>query len=210
MSHHPSEHLLTEFSSGSLETGAALCVRTHLEQCHECKRITEDLNVLGAVMMRGSDEASCSDDLFDRVMVQLNSSSAPEKATKHTEDKRALSALIPGGIKSVPWKKIASGVSSYELPVNDGEYSVKLLRVEKGRSVFQHTHSDTELTVLLQGGYSDELGSYTAGDFIECDSSHVHKPVAHRDQDCILLTAVSGKLRFTGALTRLLNPIVRF
>ncbi|MEM8498072.1 MAG: ChrR family anti-sigma-E factor [Pseudomonadota bacterium] len=210
MSHHPSEHLLTEFASGSLETGAALCVRTHLEQCHECSRLAEDLNVLGAVMMRSSDQASCSDELFDRVLDQLNSSPAPEKATGHTGDNRALSALIPGGITSVPWKKIASGVSSYELPVNDGEYNVKLLRVEKGRSVFQHTHTDTELTVLLQGGYSDELGSYIAGDFIECDGSHVHKPVAHRDQDCILLTAVSGKLHFTGAIARLLNPIVKY
>ncbi|MFK7733748.1 MAG: ChrR family anti-sigma-E factor [Pseudomonadales bacterium] len=210
MSHHPSEHLLTEFASGTLETGAALCVRTHLEQCHDCNRVAEDLNVLGAVMMRGSDEAACSDDLFDRVLGQLNSQPAPEPVVSDTQDRSALSSLIPGGIKSVPWKKIASGISSYELPVNDGEYNVKLLRVEKGRSVFQHTHSDTELTVLLQGGYSDELGSYTAGDFVECDGSHVHKPVAHRDQDCILLTAVSGKLRFTGAIGRLLNPIVKF
>lgn len=210
MSHHPSEHLLTEFASGSLKAGAALCVRTHLEQCHECNRVAEDLNVLGAVMMRDSDEAACSDDLFDRVLNQLNSSAAPEKARSHAGDNRALLSLLPGGIKSVPWKKIAGGVSSYELPVNDGEYEVKLLRVAKGRGVFQHTHTDTELTVLLQGGYSDELGSYTAGDFVECDGSHVHKPVAHRDQDCILLTAVAGKLRFTGAISRLLNPIVKF
>ncbi len=209
MSHHPSEHLLAEFTSGSLNTGAALCVRTHLEQCHDCNRVAEDLNVLGAVMMRDSDQASCSDDLFSRVLDQLGSS-APQAPFSRSAGSKALSSLIPGGIQSVPWKKIAGGVSSYTLPINDGEYSVKLLRVEKGRSVFQHTHTDTELTVLLQGGYSDELGSYTAGDFIECDGSHVHKPVAHRDQDCILLTAVSGKLRFTGAVGRLLNPLVTF
>lgn len=205
MSHHPNEHRLTEYSAGSLAAGPALCIATHLERCSHCARRVEDLNLLGAALLDHSEESQCSADLFDKVM---NGVSAQPKI-EHSA-KPALSRLIPKDLKSVAWKKLAGGVSTFDLPISEHGFIVKLMRVTAGRGVFEHTHDDSEFTVLLQGGYSDELGSYVAGDFIECDGTHTHKPVAHRDQDCIMLTAVSGNLKFTGSLTRMLNPFFSF
>lgn len=217
MSHHPSDSRLTEYSAGGMAYGPAVCISTHLERCHECTQRVDNLNLLGATMLDQIDSAECSDDLFDRVIDSLESAptsqaiTSAEAANQSTVAQSALRALLPQGLESVAWKRLAKGVSSFEVPSINGEgFSVKLLRVSKGSSVFQHTHTGTEFSVLLQGGYSDELGSYAAGDFVECDSSHNHKPVAHRDQDCILMTAVEGDLKFTGVFSRLLNSVIKF
>lgn len=208
MNHHPGEDLLLEYSSGGLAVGPALCVRTHLEQCHCCAQQVQNMNVLGAAMLQYCESEAVSDDLLDKTLAQLD---ATPPVANPSSKLGGLRQLLPSGLAGLNWQRLAPGVSFFDLPAaNEEGFIVKLLRVGKGRSVFQHTHSGNEFTVLLQGGYSDELGSYSAGDFIECDASHVHKPVAHRDQDCILLTAVSGDLRFTGRLTRLLNPVFTF
>lgn len=215
MSHHPSDSRLTEYSTGSLAYGPAACISAHLEHCHDCTQRVDNLNLLGAAMLDRVDSAKCSDDLFDRVLDSVDSITPNNMrqghvaANENASAKSILQALLPDGIDSVTWKRLAKGVCSFDLPAVNGEgFSVKLMRVTKGSSVFQHTHTGSEFTVCLRGGYSDELGSYAAGDFVECDSSHNHKPVAHRDQDCILLTAVEGKMRFTGPVTRLFNPLI--
>lgn len=209
MSHHPTEHLLAEYSAGSLAAGPALCITTHIEGCHECKRRVDDFNLLGATMLENTESVECSDDLFDRVMLGLEAATENAGQAAKEKAKSALAAILPNGLDSVNWKLRGHGVSTYDLPVAEDGFVVKLLRVAKGQKVFQHTHTDSEFTVLLQGGYSDELGSYSAGDFVECDGSHVHQPVAHRDQDCVLLTAVSGDLKFTGTVSRILNPFFK-
>ena len=210
MSHHPTEHLLTEYSAGSLSAGPALCVTTHIEQCHECERRVGEFNLLGAAILENSENMECSAGLFDRVLMGVGSDTQQQTRTNPRKKKSALSALLPKGIESVNWKKLGFGVRSCDLGLTEDGFVVKLLRVAKGRSVFQHTHTDSEFTVLLQGGYSDELGNFVAGDFVECNGSHVHQPVAHRDQDCVLLTAVSGDLKFTGPVSQLLNPFYKF
>jgi putative transcriptional regulator len=204
MSHHPSEHRLMEYAAGAMSDGPALCIAVHLESCLHCSRKVEEYSHLGAALMEESSQVS--DDLFDKVMAGVEAGVESIKQLPQT----LLEKLLPADINALDWKRIGVGVYEYVVNTGDGDNSVKLLRVDKGRSVFQHTHTGTEFTMLLQGGYSDELGNYRAGDFIECDASHKHKPIAIRDEDCILLTAVSGNLRFTGPLSRLLNPFYQF
>lgn len=204
MKHHPTEHRLMEYAAGAMSEGPALCIATHLESCLQCHRKVDEYSHLGAALM--NDQEAVSDNLFDKVLAGLDAGleqaiSAPQSV---------LDKLIPKHLHMLDWKRIGAGVYEYCLSTGDNNNSVKLLRVNKGRSVFQHTHTGTEFTMLLQGGYSDELGNYRAGDFIECDNSHNHKPIAHRDEDCILLTAVSGNLHFTGPISRLLNPFYQF
>jgi len=211
--HHPSEHLIAEFAAGSLSFGPALCVSTHLEQCLECASLADNFALLGAALIQEGENIEVSGDLFERVLGQIGTQSVTpfDKQSVVTAPRNgALHGLLPKSLESLPWKSLAGGVSSYTLNTGDDDHSVKLLRVSRGRGVFTHTHTATEFTVLLRGGYSDELGNFNAGDFVECNTNHRHAPLAHRDQDCYLLTAVEGSLKFTGLLTRLANPFFRF
>jgi putative transcriptional regulator len=62
---------------------------------------------------------------------------------------------------------------------------------------------------VLEGGFSDILGSYERGDITINDSSVDHQPVADDDGDCICFAVTDAPLRLTGRIGRLFNPFIR-
>jgi putative transcriptional regulator len=71
-----------------------------------------------------------------------------------------------------------------------------------------HGHRGLELTVVLQGSYSDELGHFAGGDFVETDEDVRHRPVADRGADCICRIATSGPLRFSSVAGRVIQRFI--
>ena len=76
-------------------------------------------------------------------------------------------------------------------------------------SIPQHNHSGTETTLVLQGGFSDESGTYHAGDFITREAGEEHSPTAIAGGDCICLAVLESPLRFTRWHHRLLSPLLQ-
>lgn len=69
-----------------------------------------------------------------------------------------------------------------------------------------HGHTGSELTMVLRGSYTDELGRFCAGDVADLDPDVQHQPVADTDEHCICLIATDAPLRFNGLVPRLLQP----
>ena len=65
------------------------------------------------------------------------------------------------------------------------------------------------MTLVLQGGFSDERGSYHPGDFIYHSQHEAHSPKAFDDEDCICLAVLDAPLRFTAWKYRWMNPFLR-
>ena len=91
------------------------------------------------------------------------------------------------------------------LILGEGEVHTHLLRIDPGGVVPEHTHKGFELTLLLEGEFEDELGTYVKGDFICLDSTHKHSPKTQKG--CLCLTVVNDALHFTKGMSKLLNPI---
>jgi putative transcriptional regulator len=108
-----------------------------------------------------------------------------------------------------PWRQIQSGfcISRVSIP-EDLDANVILLKVESGRSVPRHGHVGTEYTQVLSGAYSDTLGHFGSGDFIEADEDIDHQPVVDHGGECICLAAVEGRLRLHSFVARLLQPFL--
>ncbi|MFT4920749.1 MAG: putative transcriptional regulator, partial [Zhongshania aliphaticivorans] len=85
---------------------------------------------------------------------------------------------------------------------------VRLLRIAAGKRMPVHSHRGSELTMILRGGYSDNVGKFNAGDVADLDASVEHQPVADSDEDCICLAGMDAPLAFRGWLARLIQPIV--
>lgn len=210
IAYHPDKSLLAEYSAGNLDFGPALCVTTHLEHCQQCHRELQGLATLGAVLMENQHVSDVSDDLFDRVLKCIDGESA--ELVQHAPAKkrmRALDKFVPQNLDEVPWQGIGNNLKSHELDVGDPANLVSLIRMRRGGTVPKHTHKGQEITMVLQGGFSDAHGSYQVGDFVECDSEVNHQPVAHQNEDCICLTSRSAPIKFTGPFMRSLNPLVR-
>jgi putative transcriptional regulator len=94
---------------------------------------------------------------------------------------------------------------AYPLPEFVGRSSVRLLAIEPGRRMPQHTHEGLELTLVLQGSFADATGRYAKGDVATADPSIDHQPQAGGNELCLCLAVEDAPLRLTGFSGAVLN-----
>ncbi len=114
---------------------------------------------------------------------------------------------LPNAIKSLTlkeWQGLGK-ISRARINLNDETRRTSLLHIDKGGSVPHHTHKGFEITLLLQGSFEDEMGTYQAGDFIWLSDEHTHNPVTQ--EGCVCLTVSSDALHFTQGVSQLFNPL---
>ncbi|MCH2458189.1 MAG: ChrR family anti-sigma-E factor [Henriciella sp.] len=107
---------------------------------------------------------------------------------------RALESCMRGG-----WKRMTSGVKRLEIGTQAGGHA-HLYRIEPGATVPTHSHFDDELTLVVQGGFSDETGSYGPGDICLKTPTDTHSPVGDDDGICLALAVSEGGMEFKGML----------
>ena len=100
------------------------------------------------------------------------------------------------------------GVRQAILPTAKGA-SVRLLHIPAGQAMPDHGHRGMELTLVLQGAFSDGVGRYNRGDVDAETEKTWHAPVAEAGLPCICLTATDAPLRFTGFIPRMLQPLFK-
>jgi len=227
--HHPDDFTLLDYSAGSLGVAQALAVSVHLSYCRQCQEQLKSLNALGGIILADSqpgglaasepkaetgDDPQASDEDFDALMDRLitepqsPASSASPSASYHNP----LERYLPQALEQLDWHQQTPNIARYDLNplVDDQGHRVALQKIKAGAKVPQHSHRGQELTVVLTGGFSDELGVYQQGDYIARDPSHHHSPTAMQNEDCICLTVLDAPMRFTGPVMRWLNPLIRF
>ncbi|HAB78772.1 MAG TPA: anti-sigma factor, partial [Glaciecola sp.] len=92
-------------------------------------------------------------------------------------------------------------------PVDLGDAGMaNFIYMEKGGRVPEHTHKGTELTLVVDGEFSDGLADYDSGDFIIMDNEHIHSPHSNSVEGCLVFSIVDKPLHFTSGIARLLNP----
>ncbi len=222
--HHPSSDRLTAFSAGSVPMSQALCISAHLEFCDQCRREVKRLNLIGSQLLHELQPAAVPADLKSRVLQQLTqqadtrqetalqpspTTSKPGK-THQRAMPRCLQTLVPDGLDTIAWKRLSPSIFASKLcnDVNGGK--VEMLKIKPGGQVASHNHTGEEITLVLEGSFSDDEGVYGPGDIIyrNREDKH-HRPIASQDADCICLTAVEAPIQFTGFFAKLFNPFIR-
>lgn len=217
--YHPDDMTLMNYAAGSLSIPQALAVSVHLCFCHECRTHVKNFNHLGGALLETITPASTNDAEFDALFEKLSKhdhsepaevkveNTATEKITPHFTN--PLLHYLPASLTDLPWQRQTKEISKFDLTslVNVKGFQITLQKISAGAKVPKHTHKGFEYTVILSGGFSDELGAYHEGDFIARDTSHNHSPTALQNEDCICLTVLSAPLKFTG-WHRVFNPLM--
>lgn len=229
---HPGGDWLSAYAAGTLPLGQSLCLAAHLEFCSQCRQNYSRLNQLGGELMQSLTPAPSAKLSIDELMARIDtqpkkpqqdieaegldlSAAATKMGTKgrakqdDTVVPRSLQKFIPEGYQKLKWSRISPSIRSAELCRDDKGLKVELLRIKPGGSSPTHTHLGDELTMILQGSFSDETGVYHTGDFMACDQSHTHTPVASLDRECICLTVSQAPIQLTGFFGRWINPLLR-
>jgi putative transcriptional regulator len=209
--HHPDSLSLMEYSAGNLSEPHALCIRLHLDKCPDCRTRVDTLNSLGAVMMEHQAKVSLSEDMFDRILSQIDGLPGEPPAATTAAQAGVLQKLLGDDINNLPWKRQLGDVSVLNItdkfPGQDEQ--VVLQKLAAGGKAPAHTHRGSETTIVLQGAFSDEMGVFNQWDFVVLTEKDEHKPVAVGCEDCITLSVLSAPLKLTGTFSRFLNPFLR-
>lgn len=210
-SHHPDTLLLMEYSAGNLSEPHALCLRLHLDHCAYCRSRVDTLDSLGAVMLEQQAAVPVNEGTFDSILARIDESPAPAGRPPQPVRSPLHKLLGADDLRTLPWKKQLPGVSVFDITeLFPGQPDrVILQKLAAGGKAPTHTHRGTETTLVLQGAFADYQGVFNQWDFVVLDDSHVHKPVAVGNEDCISLSVLTAPLRLTGTFARLLNPFIR-
>ncbi|MCK6264214.1 ChrR family anti-sigma-E factor [Vibrio sp. ZSDE26] len=233
--HHPSRALLEEFVSGKLVSSVSVIVASHVEMCSKCQEIVAQLTEKAALSaFEMEDDALFFDEseLDAEIAMALDDSNFSGSAMNEQQtlaiksitdlpalelghlsnpiielDDNGTKVPLPTAIRSIglkEWQGIGK-VSRARLTLDDDERRTSLLRIAEGGHVPPHTHKGFEITLLLQGSYTDEMDTYRAGDFIWLDGSQTHTPKT--EEGCVCLTVSSDALHFTQGVSQLFNPL---
>ncbi len=200
--HHPAEDLLLAHASGSCGEAVSLLVATHLALCPACRRATAAAEAVGGVLLADMAPAELDRGALAKIMSRLGdepAAPAPPARPARAADAAAFPEPLRSWVGRPParlrWRPVVPGLSVYPL-LRRGQTRVQLIRSAPGAGVSSHTHSGNELTLVLQGGYSDEAGHYVRGDVQTATPEITHRLVTDPDGYCINLTIVDAPLKF--------------
>ncbi len=221
---HPDLHWLTEYSAGSLPSSYALCVKTHLEYCSDCKIRCAQLLRVGASLFSTDPGASAEQNSLDEIWhkidpplsVPADSQGAVVSGNQldsvhYPEDFPAIiRKLVPSGTDALHWTWLGPRLSVATLDARGDTSTIALHKLSPGGRVANHDHRGREITVVLSGSFSDQHGQYQPGDFLLREPGDEHQPTASENQECVCLSVSDAPVKFTGLFTRLLNPLLAF
>ncbi len=190
--HHPADAILADYAAGSLRSGFDLVIAAHLESCPQCRRAVNLFEKAAGGMLDDATPAALETDALSRMMARLDDT--PQTAEPLIKpDSRPLLQRLP--LKRRRYLAPNAWVQQIDVP-KASEDRVYLLHVGGGMVGLDHTHVGPEFTTVLYGALHDTDEVFRAGDFVERDADHTHRPHAvQAEGDCLCIAATQGTLQ---------------
>lgn len=213
---HPSEKLLSQFANGTLPPGLSVALSAHVELCETCHAKSNELESDAAGAWLDAPQDFKSPDFSDMV---ASITSQPQSAEISDKDIQVTQVDMLGQNVKLPrvlakaasqglvWKKLSGGVNQAEVTL-DNETKCEFIYMAPGSKVPVHKHKGSEVTLVLDGSFSDELGHYKKSDFMVRTKEHLHQPAS--EEGCLCFSVLDSPLTFTKGMARLLNPFMEY
>ncbi|MDO6693945.1 ChrR family anti-sigma-E factor [Aliiglaciecola sp. 3_MG-2023] len=213
---HPSQQQLREFAQGLSAPALSLVISAHADMCPICRKQLaqmerESAKALDDARLVGQSEqvvdfASMLADITCLPAAEVPSSNSISRQIELDGRKftvpRALKRYVE---KTGNWSHLLGNL--WQAPVDLGPVGkANFIFMQKEGRVPEHTHRGTELTLVIDGEFSDGISHYDTGDFILMDSNNTHAPYSEASEGCLVFTIVDAPLHFTSGIARLLNP----
>lgn len=209
--HHLTEEILLGYSAGTLSEAFSLMVAAHVSLCDECRARLEALDSLGGALLQDQDDTcALAEDSFTATMALIAKSTEAPIAPKRPAGilPAPLQDYVGGDIDRIRWRPVGMGVKQAILRTSP-DATARLLFIPAGVAMPDHGHHGTEMTMVLQGAFSDESDYFARGDVEIADQDVEHTPVADISEDCICLAVTDARLKFNSLLPRLAQPFLR-
>lgn len=209
------EWLVTQYGLGQLPRAAATLAEAYLELNPGMRPTVQRIESVGGWCLEHAEPAALNKaltagDLLSRVeRVGDEKILAPAPALAGNALPESIARHIHGPLAGLPWKWRGFGAYEYRLrDLEDDGIIARLLRIEPGKAVPQHTHDGMEATLVLHGAYRDEAGLFRPGDVEIADHAVDHQPVAEPGATCICFAVNEAPMRLTGRIGRFLQSFM--
>jgi putative transcriptional regulator len=204
----PLDTLLADYAAGRLSRPLYALVGAHLEIRPENRGFVRDLEALQAARIEEEAPRALSkrDAMLAAILDQEPEgpvSAVPARAAGGVLPAR-LHDFLGSRLEDVRWRTRMPGVKEFHLDAGEG-VDATLYWIRPGRTMPQHTHEGSEVTLVLAGGFSDVTGHYLRGDIAIADADVDHEPVTDEGEDCICFAVVDAPLKLTGSFGKMVS-----
>lgn len=202
--------LMARYVAGALPLPARVLVQSHLEINGANRGLVDGLEALAGSALEGeapvamADRAGRLEAIFGSAVSSPKQSSAANSADGLPQ---ALRDLLGVDLDRVPWHTKLPGIREHHIGDFDG-CEASLFWFKAGRKLPAHTHEGSELTLVIDGAFTDKRGRFARGDISVADPSVDHRPVADRGKPCIAFVVTDAPLKLTGPLYQRLTDIL--
>ncbi len=202
--------LMARYVAGTLPYPAHVLVQSHLELQPTNRGFVRGLEAMAGMVL---DEMAVDQPVADRDRrldaIFASAAPAPALAEPATSSimPRALRDFVGFDVADVPWRTKLPGFREYDIGDIDGCH-VSMFWIRPGRPIPSHTHEGSELSLVLDGAFTDTNGRYGRGDISIANESIDHRPVAEKERPCIGFAVTDAPLRFTGSLRQRLSDLL--
>ena len=207
--HHPSEQLLAQYCCGELAFSLSIAMSAHIEMCPECQCKEETIVASQADSAWDNKETEIADfgDMLQGIFAAPKELQKTPKKTNTSIILEGIDFHLPTAFRSFKQLKWSGFGAINRARVISDEQNVRasLLHIKEGGEIPSHQHKGYELTLLLEGSFSDEHGTYQKGDFILLSGDIKHSPKT--EQGCLCYAVQDAPLHFTNGMSKVLNPL---
>lgn len=205
------DSLLAQYVAGGLPVPVFAMMEAHIAIRPQSRLLVSELEALAGSEL----DAEAAPEIHDREtrlasIFDSNPDFKPVSAVDHGKEAdifpRALQDFVGYRAEEVPWRTKLPGFREHDIGTFDG-YEAKLLWIRAGRAMPAHTHEGSELTLVLDGAFSDAQGFHERGDIAIADENVDHRPVAASGRPCICFAVTTAPLKLTGSFGQLFSDI---
>ncbi len=213
ISHHPDPSWFVSYAADALNTSYHAVLKAHLGVCVSCRETLRSADAIGALFMFEQTAEPEPVDVPTAVASPMpNLTTATLRDIEWMQDDapnldHVLSEYVGDHLDSLRWMRAGKGLRVCRLraAANDRMW---LLRAEPGTVLPKHSHTSSELTLVLKGAYESQGSLFRIGDIEDADDTVEHQPLVADGEECICLAALEDKLRFSGFLPKLVQPLI--
>ncbi|MDA0788588.1 MAG: ChrR family anti-sigma-E factor [Proteobacteria bacterium] len=207
-SKHPDSSWLVSYSAGGLGPSFSVILQAHLAVCARCRCTLKQADVLGAEFMFGAGEVPVGSFSTPPHEIGVRADEPIEWSRDTITDlPQFFDQYIGTHLDCLNWMAAGKGLKVCKLSSQPDD-RLWMLRAQPGTVLPRHSHSGSELTLVLKGAYFCEDTIYGVGDIEDATDETLHQPMVSAEGECICIAAVDGPLRFTGLLPRLAQRFI--
>ena len=218
--------LMMDYACGALDEGLALIMASYISLSSAAQEQLRYLESIGGTLLcQDCEPAPMNEDSLANVLEKLDripdglADADEAELTDICNEIDGLPCGLPAPIsryiasnmaKSPCWTKQLKGIEIINVPLGRPcKDHVQIMKAAPAAATPEHTHRGIEITLVLDGAFSDHTGLHEAGTLVIHDAQSRHKSVACPNQGCVSIVASDAPLHFTQGWWRLLNPFMR-